>query len=105
MQTATIVFIQPSDAVILHTSQRNKSQVRKTLELVMLGGMKYATESGKPNRFHGFVEVELNERDWYIVEVELIEGPVHLLEGEKIWGKNSWIVNGHIHLETYYYVY
>jgi len=71
----------------------------------MLVGMKYATESGKPNRFHGFVEVVLNERDRYVAEVEPIEGPVHLLEGETIWGKNSWIVNSHIDLETYYYVY
>jgi len=71
----------------------------------MLVGMKYATESGKPNRFHGFVEVVLNERDRYVAEVEPIEGPVHLLEGEKIRGKNSWIVNSHIDLETYHYVY
>ena len=71
----------------------------------MLVGMKYATESGKPNRFHGFVEVVLNERDRYVAEVEPIEGPVHLLEGEKIREKNSWIVNSHIDLETYYFVY
>jgi len=67
--------------------------------------MKYATESGKPNCFHGFVEVVLNKRDRYVVVVEPIEGPVHLLEGEKIWGKDSGIVNSHIDLETYYYVY
>jgi len=71
----------------------------------MLVGMKYATESGKPNRFHGFMEVVLNERDRHVAEVEPIEGPVPLLEGENIWGKNSWIVNSHIDLETYYYVY
>jgi len=71
----------------------------------MLVGMKYATESGKPNRFHGFVEVVLNERDRYVTEVEPIVGPVHLLEGETIRRKNSWIVNSHIDQETYYYVY
>jgi len=71
----------------------------------MLVGMKYATESGKPNRFHRFVEVVLNERDRHVGEVEPIEGPVHLLEGETIWRKNSWIVNSHIDQETYYYVY
>jgi len=95
----------PSKAVILQTTQRNKSQVTETLELVMLVGMKYATKSGKPNRFHGFVEVVLNERDRYVMAVEPTEGPVHLLEGEKIRGKNSWIVNSHIDLETHYYVY
>jgi len=71
----------------------------------MLVGMKYATEPGKPNCLHGFVEVVLNERDQYVAEVEPIEGPVHLLKGGKNWGKNSWIVNSHIDLETYYYVY
>jgi len=77
----------PSKAVIPQTTQRNKSQVTETLELVMLVGMKYAMESGKPNCFHGFVEVVLNERDGYVAEVEPIEGPVHLLEGEKSPGK------------------
>lgn len=95
----------PSKAVIPQTSQRNKSPVTETLELVMLVGMKYAMESSNPNRFHGFVEVVLNERDRYVAEVEPIEGPVHLLEGRKIRGNKSWIVNSHIDLETYYYVY
>jgi len=94
-----------SKAVIPQTTQRNKSQVTEPLELVMLVGMKYATQLGKPNRFHGCVEVVHNERDRYVAEVEPIEGPVHLLEGEKIRGTNSWIVNSHIDLETYYYVY
>jgi len=71
----------------------------------MIVGMKYATESGKPNRFHQFVEVLLNERDRYIAEVEPIEGPVHLRVGEKIRGQSSWIVNSHIDLGTYYYVH
>jgi len=43
--------------------------------------------------------------DEYVAEVEPIERPVYLLEGENIRGKNSWIVNSHIDLETYYYVY
>ena len=71
----------------------------------MLVGMKYTMESSNPNRFHGFVEVVLNERDRYVAEVESIEGPVHMLEGRKIQGNKSWIVNSHIDLETYYYVY
>jgi len=71
----------------------------------MLVGMKYATESGKLNRFHRFVEVVLNERDRYVAKVEPIAEPVHLLEGGKIRGKNRCIVNSHIDLETYYYLY
>ena len=71
----------------------------------MLVGMKYAMESSNPNRFHGFVEVVLNEQNRYVAEVEPIERMVHLLEGSKIWGNKSWIVNSYIHLETYYYVY
>ena len=95
----------PSKAVIPETSQRNISPVTETLEPVMLVGIKYATELSNLNRFHGFVEVVLNERDRYVAKVEPIEGPVHLLEGRKIRGKKSWIVNSHIDLETYYYVY
>ena len=71
----------------------------------MLVGMKYATESSNPNRFHGFVDVVLNKRDRYVAEVEPIEGPVHLLERRKTRGNKSWIVNSHIDLETYYYMY
>jgi len=57
-------------------------------------------ESGNPNRFHVFVEVVLNEQDRYVAEVEPIYGLVHLLEGVKILGNKSWLVNSHIHLET-----
>ena len=73
----------------------------ETLELVMLVGMKYAMEASNPNCFQGFVEVVLNGRDRYVAEVEPIEGPVHLLEGRKIQGNKSWIVNSYIDLETY----
>ena len=66
----------------------------------MLVGMKYATELSNPNRFHGFVEVVLNERDRYVVEVEPIEGPVPLLERRIIRGNKSSIVNSNIDLET-----
>ena len=79
----------PSKAVILWISQRNKFQVTETLELVMLVGMMYATESSNLNHFLGFVEVVLNERDRYVAEVEAIQGSVHLLEGRKIRGNKS----------------
>ena len=95
----------PSKVVILQISQRNKSPVAETLGLVRLIGMKYVTESSNPNRFHGFVEVVLHERDRYVTEVEPIEGQVLRLEGRKIRGNKSWIVNSHIDLEIYYYVY
>ena len=70
----------------------------------MLVGMKYAMELHRPNRFYGFMEVVLNERDWYVADVEPIEGPVHLVKRGKIWGKNSWVMNSNIDLNTYYYV-
>ena len=79
----------PSPAVVLRTSQRNKSPVTETLELVMLVGMKYVMESSNPNGFHGFVEVVLNERDRYVPAVEPIEVLVHLLKGRKIRGNKS----------------
>ena len=72
----------------------------ETLELGILVGMKYAIESSNSNCFHGFVEVVLNQRDQYVTEVEPSERPVHLLEGRKIRGNTSWIVNSHIDLET-----
>ena len=59
----------------------------------MLVGMKYVMESSNTNRFHGFVEVILNERDRYVADVEPIERPVYLLEGREIRGNKSWIVN------------
>jgi len=49
----------------------------------MLVGMRYATESRKPNRFPCFVEVVHNEQNRYLAAVEPIAGRVHLLEGEK----------------------
>jgi hypothetical protein len=96
-------------------SQRRTDRVRgrivqtlvpQTIELVMLVGMKFTTASSKPNRYHGFVEVELNTRDRYVAQVEAIEGPVHLVDvNEKRQTGKRWIVNSHIDLETYYYVY
>jgi hypothetical protein len=59
-----------------------------------------------PNRFHGLVEVELNRKDSYVVDVEVIEGPVHLVDtNETCSSRKRWVVNSHIDLETYYYVY
>ena len=73
----------------------------------MLAGMKFATDSSRPNRFHGFVEVTENRADRYIAEVEAIEGPVHLVKEDERCKDNKarWIVNSHIDLETYYYIY
>ena len=55
----------------------------------MLVEVKYATKSSDPNLLHEWLEVVLNERDGYLAEVKLIEGPVHLLEGRKIWGNKD----------------
>ena len=95
----------PSKVVIPQTLEQNKSPVMDTLELVMLVERKDAMESSNPNCFHGFVEVVINARDRYVAEVETIERLVHLVEGRKIRKNQSWIMNGHIDLETYYYVY
>ena len=79
--------------------------VPKALELAVLAGYK-CTGSGQPNRFHGSVEVELDGRDRAVAEVGLIEGPVQLVEVNKARrSRKRWIVNNHIDLATYYYVY
>ena len=78
----------------------------KTLELAVLVGYKFTGLSGKPNRLHGFVEVELDSRDRSVTEVGSIEGPVQLVEVNEVrQSRKTWIVNSHIDLETYYYVY
>lgn len=80
--------------------------VPKTLELAVLVGYKFTGSSGKPNRYHGCVEVELDSRDRSVAEVGSIEGPVQLVEvNEARQSRKTWIVNNHIDLETYYYVY
>lgn len=71
----------------------------------MLVEMQYATESSNPNHLNGFLEVVLNALDQYVAEVEPIDGLVHLLKGSKIQGNKTWIVNSHIGLEIYYYLY
>ena len=79
--------------------------VRKALELAVLAGYK-CTESGQRNRFHGSVEVELDGRDRAVAEVGSIEEPVQPVEVNEARGsRKTWIVNNHIDLETYYYVY
>jgi hypothetical protein len=80
--------------------------VPEKIELAVIVGYKFTGPSGLPNKFHGFVEVELEGRDRYVVEVESIEGPVQLVEvNETRKSRKTWIVNNHIDLETYYYVY
>ena len=86
---------------------RNKEiLVSEKIELAVIMSYKFTGPSGLPNKFHGFVEVELEGRDRYVVEVESIEGPVQLVEvNETRKSRKTWIVNNHIDLETYYYVY
>jgi hypothetical protein len=83
-----------------------KVSIPQRLELVMLMGYKFAGRSSLPNKFHGLVEVELNRKDRYVADVEVIEGPVHLVDtNETRSSRKRWVVNSHIDLETYYYVY
>jgi hypothetical protein len=77
--------------------------VPEKIELAVIMGYKFTGPSGLPNKFHGFVEVELEGRDRYVVEVESIESPVQLVEmNETRKSRKTWIVNKHIDLETYY---
>src|SRR3978361_1821045 len=60
---------------------RNKEiLVPEKRELVVIMGHNFTGPSGLINKFHGFVEVELEGRDRYVVEVESIEGRVQLVE-------------------------
>ena len=78
----------------------------KPLELGVFVGHKYVTQSGKPNRFHGCVEVSLDRRDRFVAEVASIEGPVQLVEvNETRQSQKTWIVNNHIDKEHYYQLY
>jgi hypothetical protein len=80
--------------------------VPKTLELAVLAGHKYTSRAGRPNRYHGCVEVELDSRDRCVAEVGSIEGPVQLVAvNETRQSRKTWIVTNHIDKETYYYVY
>jgi hypothetical protein len=80
--------------------------VPRTLGFAMLVGYRYTGSYGQPNRFHGCVEVEPDNGDRFVAEVDSIEGPVQLVEvNETRKNRKTWIVNNHIDLETYYYVY
>ena len=80
--------------------------VPRSIEFAVLVGHKCSARSGLPNQFHGCVEVELDNRDRFVAEVGSIEGPVQLVEVNEIRkSRKTWIVNNHIDLETYYYVY
>jgi hypothetical protein len=84
----------------------HKVPVPQTLELAVLAGFKYKYPCGRPNRFHGCVEVELDGRDRSVAEVGSIEGPVQLVEvNETRKSRKTWVVNNHIDIETYYYIY
>jgi hypothetical protein len=79
-----------------------KVSVPQRLELIILMGYKFAGRSSFPIRFHGLVEVELNRKDRYVTDVEVIEGPVHLVDtNETRSSRKRWVVNSHLDLETY----
>ena len=86
--------------------RRHEVLVPKTLELAVHVGYKFAGTSGLLNRFNSCVEVDLDSRDRSVAEVGSIKGPVQLVEvnGTR-QSRKTWIVNNHIDLETYYYVY
>jgi len=88
--------------------RKHEVLVPQALELAVFAGYKYKGSSTRPNRFHGFMEVELengNNRR-FVAQVESIEGPVQLVEVNEIrQTRKTWIVNTHIDLDTYYKVY
>ena len=80
--------------------------VPQTLELAVFASYKCKDPCGRPNYLYVCVEVEFDGRDCSVAEVESIEGPVQLVEVNKARrSRKTWIVNNHIDLETYYYVY
>ena len=86
--------------------RKHEVMVPKTLELAVLVGYRFTGSAGKPNRYHGCVEVELDSRDLFVAEMGSIKDPVQLVEVNEVrQSRKTWIVNNHIDLETDYYVY
>jgi hypothetical protein len=83
--------------------------VLKELQFAMIMGTKYSKASGLPNPIHGCVEVIEDLNDRYIMPIESIEGAVHLIaineEESSTRQPREYLVNNHIDLDTYYYVY
>ena len=84
--------------------QRVGTKEPSELGFAMIQGTKFVNPSSKPDPAHGFVEVEIDQGDRYIAPIGSIEGPVQLVEVDENSAR-SWLVNSHIDLETYYYVY
>jgi len=84
--------------------QRVSTKEPSELGFAMIQGTKFVNPSSKPDPAHGFVEVEIDQGDQYIAPIGSIEGPVQLVEVDENSAR-SWLVNSHIDLETYYYVY
>jgi hypothetical protein len=76
---------------------------------VMVIGYKYVRNDGLPNPSHGCVEVRLDKQDRFVAPIDAIEGAVHLIAEDEAEDERSKIkvrlVNNHIDLNTYYYVY
>jgi hypothetical protein len=73
---------------------------------VMAVAHSYVRPDGLPNPHHGCVEVHINNRERFVAPIESIEGAVQLVpENEDAESNGIFLVNNHIDLETYYYVY
>ncbi len=80
--------------------------VPKEMGFAMAVVYMYVRPDGLPNPHHGCVEVQLNKQDMIVAPIESIEGAVHLIaENEEAEKGGIFLVNNHIDLETYYYVY
>src|ERR1700710_2005540 len=79
--------------------RKNDVLVPETIELAVIMDYKFTGHSGLPNKYHGFVEVGLEGRQCYVVEVLSIEGTVQKVEvSETCESQKIWIVNDHIYL-------
>ena len=103
-----------SDKVICHTAQRKRNGETvnlpkpRELQFAMITGTKYVTSTGQPDSIHGCVEVIENPQDRYVMPIRSLEGAVHLVPVDEVHkGPNprQYLVNNHIDLDTYYYVY
>ena len=65
----------------------------------------YVTISGLADSTSGFVIVRKVPHGWRACNIQCIEGPVYLIPAQMMATLTLWIVNNHIDLETYWYVY
>ena len=79
--------------------------VPEELGFVLAVGYEYVRRDGLPNPHHKCVEVQVNKRDRFVAPIGSIEGGVQLIPENEEIESGIFLVNNHIDLETYYYIY